>query len=461
MKLFFAVLLIGSMLTTMAQRSPAPFKDGDRIVFAGNSITEHGFYEMYIWQYYQLHYPERRITIKNGGIGGDNAKNILDRLDDDILAGEPSVVVMSFGMNDSRYFEYLNNPQEKVRQEAVAASFSSYEQIERKLIQFPGIRKIIMTSSPYDETKGGTKNHFPGKYATMEAIAEFQQTSAKKNDWCFVDLMRPMTAINLREQKKDTNFTITGPDRIHPGNAGHFTMAYIFLKAQGLSNLVVADVRINSKKSKLIKSENSTISNIKTSEGKISFRYKANSLPYPMDEQPRVWENPQKQSDALAVIPFTEEFNKEMLSIAGLKKAAKYSLAIDGETIGEWTGDQFNNGINLALLSNTPQYKQAQKIAILNLQYHELESKLRAYCWLQYNYFKKKGMYLQDTPAALDSVNNAPSSDWGVASKRDNYQQARKKEVREQWTKEMNEIIQKIYQLNQPVSHEITITRAQ
>lgn len=460
-KLLFSMLFIATMLTTMAQRSPLPFKDGDRIVFTGNSITEQGFYEMYIWQYYMLHFPERKIIIKNGGIGGDNAKNILDRLDDDILAGEPSVVVMSFGMNDSRYFEYLNTPQEKVRKEAVAAAYESYEKIENKLMQFPGIQKIIMTSSPYDETMAGTKNLFKGKYTTMEAIAGFQQASAKKNDWSFVDLMRPMTAINLREQKKDTNFTITGPDRIHPGTAGHFTMAWLFLKAQGLANSVVADVRINAKKKKLLKSENSSISNIEASPGKISFQYKANSLPFPIDDQPRVWENSQKQSDALAVIPFTEEFNKEMITISGLKKDATYSLDIDGETLGKWTGDQFGKGINLALIATTPQYKQAQKIASLNLRYHELEGKLRAYYWLQYNYFKKKGLYLQDTQAALDSVNNAPSSDWAVASKRDNYQLARKKEMRDQWINEMNNIISEIYSMNQPVEHKVSISIAE
>ena len=62
----------------------------------------------------------------NGGIGGDVAGQILDRLDDDVLAKDPSVVVLSFGMNDSRYFDYWNTPEEKVRKEAVAASYASY-----------------------------------------------------------------------------------------------------------------------------------------------------------------------------------------------------------------------------------------------------------------------------------------------------------------------------------------------
>ncbi len=457
-------LLAFSMLISLfsfAQRSPEPFRDGDKIVFAGNSITEAGFYEMYIWQYYQLHFPGKKIIVMNGGIGGDVAQQILDRLDDDIQAPKPTVVVMSFGMNDSRYFEYLNTPQEKVRQEAVAASLKSYRQIEQKLLPLKDTRTIIMTSSPYDETLAGKKNHFRGKYATMQEIAKFQQESAKQHNWAFVDLMKPMTDINIREQERDSNFTLTGPDRIHPGNAGHFAMAWLFLKSQGLANNVVADVSINARNAKIKKAENCVVSNVERDASRLLFDYKPNSLPFPKDDQPRVWENPQKQSEALAIIPFTEEFNQEILTVSKLRKQKKYALLIDGQKVGEWNGDAFARGINLATITSTPQYKQAEAIAALNLEYRELEQKLRAYYWLHFNFLRKKGFYFNDSQEALDLVNNAPSSEWAVASKRDNYQQARKKEMREQWTSKMNAIVDEIYRLNQPVTHKVVIEEVQ
>lgn len=453
--LFSLCLFIG--VSTFAQiKKLAPFKNGDRIVFAGNSITEHGYYEMYIWQYYMLHFPDRRIHIKNGGIGGDVAGQILARFDKDVLADNPNVVVLSFGMNDSRYFEYLNSPVAQVRKEAVATSLNSYKDIEKKLKALPYVQKIIMTSSPFDETVTGPKNNFQGKYATMLEIANFQEASAKKNRWGFVDLMRPMTEIDLREQKRNANFTLTGPDRIHPGNGGHLAMAYFFLKAQGLTGSVVADVNIDASTGKLNRAINSTISNIVGSSKKVSFDYKANSLPFPVDTFARVWENPQKESDALAVIPFTDEFNKELLCIKNLEYG-NYILKIDGKMIGKWSDAQYAKGINLAIIENTPQYAQAQKIADLNIQYHDLESKMRAYYWLQFNYFSKRNMLFDDSPAALDSVNNASAKDWGVASKRDNYQQAIKKEVREVWKKQMKDLIEKIYVLNKPVKHKFVI----
>ena len=439
-----------------AQNSkPSPFKDGDRVVFAGNSITEAGFYPLYIWQYYQLHFPERRITVLNAGVGGDVAGQIRDRFEEDVLRQKPTVVVLSFGMNDSRYFEYFNQPQEKVRKEAVATSLASFNQLEKKIKAQSGLRTIMMTSSPFDETRGGSNNKFTGKYQTMLEIAKFQEAAAKRNKWGFVDLLRPMTVINQREQKKDSMFTLTGPDRIHPGNAGHMAMAWLFLKAQGLHGEVVADVKMDAKSGKIQQSRNATVAAVRTNSEGISFDYLARSLPFPADSSARVWENPQKQYEVLQVIPFTSEMNQELFTVTGLKPERSYSLKIDDREIGVWTGAQWGKGVNLAAQSNTPQYQQAAQVADLNLQYRDIEQKLRAYYWLQFNYFKKKDMLYRDDQAALDSAMSA--NDWGVASKRDNYKEARKKEVREQWERTLQEIADRIYTINKPQRHRVEI----
>ncbi|MES2890989.1 MAG: SGNH/GDSL hydrolase family protein [Bacteroidota bacterium] len=460
MKQFLIAAWLLSASAAIAQKNPAPFKAGDKVAFVGNSITEAGFYELYIWQYYQLHFPQRRILVMNAGIGGDVAGQMLTRLDDDVLAQKPSVVVLTFGMNDSRYFEYWNKPEADVRKEAVATSYNSYLEIEKKLKAVPAVQKILMASSPFDETMTGPKNNFKGKHQTMLEIATFQQEAAKKNNWAYVDLIHPMTEINQRGQMKDTNFTITGTDRIHPGNAGHLAMAWLFLKAQGLTNAVVTDVAINAATKKLTKAVNSAVTNLKVAPQQISFDYKSNSLPFPIDSISRLWGNPQKLSEALPVIPFTDELNREMLAVTGLKSSSKYLLSIDGENIGEWSGADFLKGINLALEHKTPQYKQAEQIAELNLSYRELEQKLRAYYWLQYNFFRNKGMYLKDDAAALDSVNIAPPSDWAVASKKENYQSAIKKENRIGWENEMKAIADKIYTINKPVKRRVVVREA-
>ena len=63
-----------------------PFKEGERAVFLGNSITDGGHYHSYIWLYYMTRFPDMPIRVFNGGIGGDTAYDMNKRLDGDISA---------------------------------------------------------------------------------------------------------------------------------------------------------------------------------------------------------------------------------------------------------------------------------------------------------------------------------------------------------------------------------------
>ena len=53
-----------------------------------------------------LYTSDMPIRVFNGGIGGDTAYDMNKRLDGDIFAMKPSVLMVTFGMNDSGYFEY-------------------------------------------------------------------------------------------------------------------------------------------------------------------------------------------------------------------------------------------------------------------------------------------------------------------------------------------------------------------
>ena len=90
MKRLITSLLIFSVCFGMQAQSVAPFQKGDRVTFVGNSITDGGHYHSYIWLYYMTHFPKMRLWMANCGVGGDTAKEILARFDDDVLTKEPS-----------------------------------------------------------------------------------------------------------------------------------------------------------------------------------------------------------------------------------------------------------------------------------------------------------------------------------------------------------------------------------
>ena len=427
------------------------------MAFVGNSITDGGHYHSYIWLYYMTHFPNRRVTFYNVGIGGDAIGQIAARFDDDVLKRNPTVLTLTWGMNDTGYFEWYRKDGQQFIDNRLLGSYKTYEDLVDKLKKRTDIRKILILGSPYDFTsKFTTKNLYPGKAEAFSKVIDYQQASAKKNNWGFVDFYHPMDAINKREQLKDTTFSLTPNDRIHPDNDGHLVMAYLFLKTQGLANSVVADVAINAAAKTVTKAVNSRVLNLSANAKSISFNYLANSLPYPIDTIPRAWGNRKKQSEALKILPFTNDFNREMLTVKDLA-TGNYDLLIDGEKMGTWAAADFAGGINLAEITATPQYQQAIQIRELNEERWEIERRLRNYMWMQYDFLKEKGMLYKDNNAAMDTVKKYAATNIFVNGNKDNYSRARYKSLRDAWQKEMDVLINQIYAINKPQTHRIEI----
>lgn len=435
-----------------------PFKKGDRIVFMGNSITDGGHYHSYIWLYYMTRFPRKRIDVFNAGIGGDVSKQMFERLDDDVFSKKPTVMTLTFGMNDTGY-QYLTGTQaDSVYKIKIAESLKNFKLIEAKLKQHPEVKKIMIASSPYDETARIKAKPLLKKNAALLAIALEQQKTAMENNWEFVDFNTPMTIINQREQQRDSVFTMEGIDRIHPTNDGQMVMAYVFLNAQGFAGKKVADIDINVPGKKIEKAENCSLSNLSITTGDIRFNYFAGSLPYPLDTIPGGFGRPgRSQAEALKLIPFTDNYNQELLKIKGLKQGDQYMLKIDDKTIGKWEGSNYEKGINLALLTNTPQYQQALAVMHLNEERWEIERRLREYYWIHFSILKPKGMLYNDSEATVDSLARYAKNDFFVAVTIPTYQKARFKSVRDAWQKEMDLLTDQIYIINKPVTHHFEV----
>lgn len=452
------ISLLAALVFTLglSAQQVAPFKKGDRVTFVGNSITDGGHYHSYIWLYYMTHFPYEEMWMANCGVGGDTSLEILNRLDGDVFAKRPTVLTLTFGMNDSGYFEYNGDEPEKFAAEKVAQSRKYFLEIEKRLKARPETRMIMIGTSPYDQTSTFNDNIFRNKNNAMGKIVAFQDSAAKANNWEFVDFLAPMTRINEEQQKIDPKFTICGNDRIHPDNDGHLVMAYLFLKAQGMAGKKVADVQVNARTKQVTRSENCDISNVENRSGVLTFDYLAHSLPYPIDTIPRGWEYRRQQAAALKVIPqFMDEMDNEAFSVTGLK--GSYQLLIDGQLIDTFTADQLAKGINLATYRHTPQYVQAKTIMELNENRWEIERQFRDYTWLQYNFFRKKGMLEQNDEQAARTFRGGQDDGW-VAAKRGLYDKMIHKEVRDMYIRQMDMIVERIYQINKPQLRKITLT---
>src|SRR5262249_1067484 len=73
-------------------------KDGDTVVFLGDSITAARAYGKIIENYTLLRYPDRKVRFINAGVGGDTAAGGLARLERDVFAHKPTVLTVAYGV---------------------------------------------------------------------------------------------------------------------------------------------------------------------------------------------------------------------------------------------------------------------------------------------------------------------------------------------------------------------------
>ena len=135
------------------------FEDMDRIVFAGDSVTDMGSaqpvgeglfdnlgtgYVRIIDNMLAAYYPERRIRVTNSGISGNTSRDLLERFQRDVVDLKPDWVSICIGINDVwRQFDTPAMPDGQVLPE-------EYERnVEQMILQVKGKVKGIFLLSPY------------------------------------------------------------------------------------------------------------------------------------------------------------------------------------------------------------------------------------------------------------------------------------------------------------------------
>jgi lysophospholipase L1-like esterase len=397
------------------------------------------------------------ITVFNAGIGGDTAFDMNKRLDNDVFSKNPTALMVTFGMNDSGYFEYNGDHAAEYGEEKYQESIKNFQNMVARFKQLPSTRIVMVGTSPYDEGAKIEGNNFHGKNATIKRIVAYQMEEAEKNGWEHIDWNEPMMELNRKGQATDSTFTLCGSDRIHPDNDGHMVMAYMFLKAQGMAGKPVADFSVNSKNLKIEKSENCEISNVKRNGKDLQFDYLAKSLPYPMDTIAHGWGFHRPQALAKDIIPFMDEMNSEKLTVTGL--SGDYKLLIDDEEIGVWSGKELAAGINLAESSKTPEYQQALAVMTLNERRWEIERMFRDYAWVQHGFFQQEGLLNANNRKAIEVMDANVDKNLWLRAKRELYAGMMYEPVREAMNNEMKLLVDQIYSINKPVSHRIVLRK--
>jgi len=358
------------------------FRDGDVVVFFGDSITHGGYYHEYITDYYRTRFPEARIRFVNSGIGGDTASGAMPRVGVDVAEYSPTHVAFHFGMNDVGRGNYVAAPSARQLEGAEAAQ-ERYRRNLPELVDMvkkaaPGAKMIYMTPTPYDDTavptnipkgaKGWATVNQKGCNTGLSLMAGYVLASAKKDGAAAVDWFTPLNDFLMRRRAKDPHYMVTRWDRVHPGPLGHSIMAWRFLLSQG-APAEVSDVCVDAAAGQVVKSGNAEVGEVSAMGGGVSFTVLARSLPFPV---------PPEAGEALAEFKVEERLNRETLSVRGLADGS-YALRIDGEEVGTWSAAELARGVGLGFNAKTPQYRQAQAFFSRNAELAAFERTLRGH----------------------------------------------------------------------------------
>lgn len=326
------------------QTVPFYLRDGDRVAFYGDSITEQAHFTRPIEVYVRTRCPQLDVSFFNAGWAGDRAWGgdggmLEERLKRDVIAHQPTVVTVMLGMNDGYY---TNHSADALRafEERIGTLVSTLKE------ELSGVRITLIGSSPYDNVTPGEppdwERGIEGGYNSVVAhYAEAMEKLAERHDLVFVDMNAPLVdALQQLQAAEPPLARQLIPDRIHPGPAAGLLMAAQLLDAWNAPRSeYVVQVAFSG-----------------AEEATASVRQEL-SLPYPVDSTDPLIKR------LLTIAPKMSVFGGNKLRVTNFQHG-KARVDVDGDDIGEFSTVELERGINLTP-PNSPLGKQAAELAEL------------------------------------------------------------------------------------------------
>jgi lysophospholipase L1-like esterase len=343
-------------------RAEGPFavKDGDRVVFYGDSITDQRLYTTFVETFIVTRFPAINVMFVHSGWGGDRVTGggggpIDHRLERDVFAYKPTIVTVMLGMNDASYRPF--------DQKIFDVYARGYDHLVQSLkTNLPGVRITLIQPSPYDDVTRAPK--FEGGYnQVLERYGEFVRTLAEKEGATVADLNTSVVkAIRKAVQLNPTGAQDLIKDRVHPGPGGQLLMAAALLKAWNAPALI-STLELDGSGGKVIKESNTKVDDLKVN-GAMTWTQLDAVLPMPIDKK--------NAAIALAVkaSEIETDLNQQTLKVSSLP-AERYGLMIDGQKVCDLTRKQLESGVNLAEF-DTPMTRQAKTVHDLTLRHNDL-----------------------------------------------------------------------------------------
>ncbi len=343
----------------LSSASPDFYSNNEVVGFIGDSITYASYTPLSYMDILNLFYlslfPDRQIEFRNISAGGYKISDILNIYDQDPAFDGLDKAVIMLGTNEAilgiSTEDYITNMDAligRLKEDGLEGS------------------DILLLSPPVcDEncslnfTKNGSR-----KWAFESRVLEYMdQLETKSAQWGvrYLDLHTPMAALTETMQQEDPGNTLT-TDCIHPNAAGQVLIACSILQAQGADPEVLSQLHVPEDGEP--QTQGNPISDFYRGEKGLCLTLAPEVLPLANRSEFTAFRelmNRYTSSGALL---------QQRFSIQGLSEEDSYCLRAGDEELGNFTGKELAEGIDMGALETNPRQQAMQQAASLCRQRH-------------------------------------------------------------------------------------------
>ena len=200
------------------------FQQKKRVIFFGDSITQAGVqpggYITVLGDLLKKNSIDNRFELQGAGIGGNKIYDLYLRMDEDVMAKKPDVVVIWVGVNDVWHKSSYGTGTD-------ADKFEKFYSALIKKLQAANIEVIICTPAAIGEktdftnSQDGDLNHY----------SQIIRGIAQKNNVKLVDLRKVFLDYNMANNKTNQASGTLTTDGVHLNEKGNGLVADEMMKA--------------------------------------------------------------------------------------------------------------------------------------------------------------------------------------------------------------------------------------
>ena len=215
--------VLASLVFAIPACAAEPLGKGEKIIFFGDSITQQGVgpkgYVTLIKTTLTEKNKDLGIEVIGAGISGNKVPNLQSRLEKDVLAKKPTLVVIYIGINDVWHGE--KNPANGTPADKFE---SGLKEIIGK-IKEGGARVVLCTPTVIGEKKAGANS----LDAKLDEYADISRKVAKDTGSQLCDLRKAFVDHIAKNNPDDKEKGILTGDRVHLNEAGNKLVAETIL----------------------------------------------------------------------------------------------------------------------------------------------------------------------------------------------------------------------------------------